>query len=81
MQAAARSRNKPHEARAERPSPSAAERRLMRSGGREVPEQGPLRRPTMAFSDLLAIVRLDGSSPFPQVVVRHFTGGAHCCTP
>ena len=27
-----------------------------------------------------AIVRLDRSSPFPQVVASHFTGGAHCCT-
>jgi uncharacterized protein len=26
------------------------------------------------------LARLDVSSPFPQVVVRHFTGGAHCCT-
>jgi S1-C subfamily serine protease len=26
------------------------------------------------------IARLDGSSPFPQVLVTHFTGGAHCCT-
>ena len=26
------------------------------------------------------IARLDVSSPFPQVVVTHFTGGAHCCT-
>ena len=27
-----------------------------------------------------AIVRLDRSSAFPQVVASHFTGGAHCCT-
>ena len=27
-----------------------------------------------------SIARLDGSSAFPQVVVTHFTGGAHCCT-
>jgi hypothetical protein len=26
------------------------------------------------------LARLDVSSPFPQVVVRHFTGGAHCCS-
>jgi S1-C subfamily serine protease len=26
------------------------------------------------------IVQLDNSSPFPQVVATHFTGGAHCCT-
>jgi uncharacterized protein len=27
-----------------------------------------------------SIVRLDNSSPLPQVVAAHFTGGAHCCT-
>ncbi len=27
-----------------------------------------------------SLVSLDRSSPFPQVVVKHFTGGAHCCT-
>ena len=27
-----------------------------------------------------SIARLDPSSSFPQVVVTHFTGGAHCCT-
>ena len=37
-------------------------------------DQGPY-NPTAAH-----IARLDGSSPFPQVVVTHFTGGAHCCT-
>jgi S1-C subfamily serine protease len=26
------------------------------------------------------IAQLDSSSPFPQVVATHFTGGAHCCT-
>jgi S1-C subfamily serine protease len=36
--------------------------------------QGP------SISTAAEIARLDGSSPFPQVVVRHFTGGAHCCT-
>ena len=33
------------------------------------------------FDELAAsIVRLDPHSPSPQVVVTHFTGGAHCCT-
>ena len=27
-----------------------------------------------------SIARLDGSSAFPQVIAKHFTGGAHCCT-
>jgi S1-C subfamily serine protease len=27
-----------------------------------------------------SIARLDRSSPFPQIVATHFTGGAHCCT-
>ena len=27
-----------------------------------------------------SIARLDASSPIPQVVATHFTGGAHCCT-
>ena len=26
------------------------------------------------------IAKLDPASPFPQVVVTHYTGGAHCCT-
>jgi S1-C subfamily serine protease len=52
---------------------------IVRSGGRDVArmrfdDQGPY-NPTAAH-----IARLDGSSPFPQVVVTHFTGGAHCCT-
>ena len=33
-----------------------------------------------ANSASAAIVRLDPSSPLPQVVASHFTGGAHCCT-
>jgi len=28
----------------------------------------------------LSLARLDPSSPFPQIVIRYFTGGAHCCT-
>ena len=31
-------------------------------------------------SAAVEIVQLDSSSPFPQVVATHFTGGAHCCT-
>jgi S1-C subfamily serine protease len=31
-------------------------------------------------SSAVQIVQLDNSSPFPQVVATHFTGGAHCCT-
>src|SRR4029077_9126886 len=31
-------------------------------------------------STAVQLARLDVSSPFPQVVVRHFTGGAHRCT-
>jgi S1-C subfamily serine protease len=31
-------------------------------------------------SAAVQIVQLDSSSPFPQVVATHFTGGAHCCT-
>ncbi len=27
-----------------------------------------------------SIVRLDPSTPYPQIVATHFTGGAHCCT-
>jgi hypothetical protein len=27
-----------------------------------------------------SIARLDRSSPLPQIVATHFTGGAHCCT-
>ena len=37
-------------------------------------DQGP------AVSTDAEIAWLDRSSPFPQVVVRNFTGGAHCCT-
>ena len=51
----------------------------VRSSGQDVAsvrfdDQGP------DNSTAAAITRLDGSSPFPQVVVTHFTGGAHCCT-
>jgi len=31
-------------------------------------------------STAASVARLDTSSPFPQVVATHFTGGAHCCT-
>ena len=56
-----------------------ADKAIVRSSGQDVvnvrfDDQGP------AISTAAEIVRLDGSSPFPQVVVRHFTGGAHCCT-
>ncbi len=51
----------------------------VRSGGRDVA--------SAAFNDDgpfnatgVSIARLDASSPFPQVVATHFTGGAHCCT-
>src|SRR5271165_3193576 len=51
----------------------------VRSGGRDVA--------SAAFNDDgpynatgASIARLDASSPFPQVVATHFTGGAHCCT-
>lgn len=27
-----------------------------------------------------SIARLDASSPFPQVIATHFSGGVHCCT-
>jgi S1-C subfamily serine protease len=27
-----------------------------------------------------SIAKLDPSSPFPQVIATHYTGGAHCCT-
>ena len=51
----------------------------VRSSGRDVAsvrfdDQGP------DNSTAAEIARLDGSSPFPQVVITHFTGGAHCCT-
>ena len=26
------------------------------------------------------IARLDSSSPYPQIIATHFSGGAHCCT-
>ena len=51
----------------------------VRNGGRDVA--------SAAFNDDgpynatdASIVRLDTSSPFPQVIATHFTGGAHCCT-
>jgi S1-C subfamily serine protease len=51
----------------------------VRTGGRDVA--------SAAFNDDgpnnstgASIARLDASSPFPQVVATHFTGGAHCCT-
>ncbi len=51
----------------------------VRSGGREAAsvsfdDQG------LYNSTAAQITRLDSSSRFPQVVVTHFTGGAHCCT-
>jgi uncharacterized protein len=51
----------------------------VRSGGRDVVsaafnDDGPYN------STAASIARLDASSPFPQVVATHFTGGAHCCT-
>jgi S1-C subfamily serine protease len=51
----------------------------VRSGGKvvaaaEFNNDGPLN------STGAALVRLDASSPFPQLVATHFTGGAHCCT-
>jgi S1-C subfamily serine protease len=33
-----------------------------------------------ASSAAVQIAQLDSSSPYPQVVATHFTGGAHCCT-
>jgi S1-C subfamily serine protease len=56
-----------------------ADKAIVRNSGQDVAnvrfdDQGP------AISTAAEIVRLDGSSPFPQVVVKHFTGGAHCCT-
>jgi S1-C subfamily serine protease len=52
---------------------------IVRNSGQDVvnvrfDDQGP------AISTTAEIAQVDGSSPFPQVVVRHFTGGAHCCT-
>ena len=49
----------------------------VRSGGHDVA--------SVTFHDVgpytaASIVRLDTSSVFPQVVAKHFTGGAHCCT-
>ena len=49
----------------------------VRSGGHDVG--------SVTFHDVgpytaASIVRLDTSSVFPQVVAKHFTGGAHCCT-
>ena len=51
----------------------------VRSSGQDVAsvrfdDQGPNN------STAAEIARLDRSSPVPQVVVTHFTGGAHCCT-
>jgi len=51
----------------------------VRSSGRDVAsaafnDDGP------SNSTAASIARLDPSSPFPQVVATHFTGGAHCCT-
>jgi S1-C subfamily serine protease len=51
----------------------------VRSGGRNVAsaafdDDGP------STATGASIARLDASSPFPQVVATHFTGGAHCCT-
>ena len=51
----------------------------VRSGGREVAsvvfnDDGPY------FVTAALIAQLDASSPFPQVIATHFTGGAHCCT-
>jgi hypothetical protein len=51
----------------------------VRSGGRDgasaaFNDDGP------SNSTAASIARLDPSSPFPQVVATHFTGGAHCCT-
>ena len=51
----------------------------VRSNGRDVAsvrfdDQGPNN------STAAEIAWLDRSSPAPQVVVTHFTGGAHCCT-
>jgi len=51
----------------------------VRSGGQDVTsatfdDDGPYN------STGASIARLDGSSAFPQVVAKHYTGGAHCCT-
>ncbi len=36
--------------------------------------------PSSDYGSEMSIVRLDRSTPFPQVVVSVFSGGAHCCT-
>lgn len=52
---------------------------VVRAAGRQVSE--------LTFDDAgqmtsvgAKIARLDPASPFPQVIVSHYSGGAHCCT-
>ncbi len=51
----------------------------VRSEGREV-AAAPFNDDGPYNSTGASIARLDASSPVPQVVATHFTGGAHCCT-
>ena len=51
----------------------------VRSGGMDV-ASAPFDDDSPYNSTGVSIARLDPSSSFPQVVVTHFTGGAHCCT-
>ena len=51
----------------------------VRSGGLDV-ASAPFDDDSPDNSTGVSIARLDSSSSSPQVVVTHFTGGAHCCT-
>ena len=52
---------------------------VIRAAGRQVSQISYANSDGLGIAVGAEIARLDPTSPFPQVVVTHNTGGAHCC--